>query len=264
MRTNPRMKPFALHLSGLAITVISGACASDGKDMGEPLVTLFGQVESRMAAPVDSIQITLGFLDARDRPVAFQAVEVTGSFPAQFQLEVFGAPPPGVPAITEGVLDDTIDHQSYPYKITIARIFALSADSNLDDPANVRILGWDPSHLVFHTATPAEDLRLAFGGDFVFGKFAVGYDLAEGNARPPAQYAADAECQGAEEIRYFYVEPKDAATEAEHQRIIAEDCHGGRSDNITPAAGGLATQLNVPIVDDPDTLGVLHPRGVIF
>lgn len=222
--------------------------------------------------------MVLGFLGQRyanqpdfDQPLKFQSVTVSGTFPATFQLDIFDLPDPTVPAQIEGSLESTVTGDLETYRISAAGIYVVSADSDLEgDPANVRILGWDPDHLIFYSDLSKPDIGLSFGGDYVFGKFRQGYDLATGTSRTPAQYELDTQCQSDLELVWLPMALDGVASGSaesaviwdEYRRKVIEECDGGRSDHVEPSPLGFDTPLSVVMVDDPDaTLGVLHIRS---
>jgi hypothetical protein len=203
------------------------ACTSQVDDhyQGEVLATLTGSVTSSATAPADAdVAVVWGAYRGGLSLIGADAVEVQGSFPAQFELSIFTPP-------TDDMLSD-IDGVKFGVAYIVADAPGRSTHTSTDS-----WLGAELAHvLVYLPATPPEGSAIA---GMLRGTPAPGYHLYDVHQITDAERQALYAC-----ITELHNRVAQLGRMETLQEIYAE-CHGFGDAELHPAPLDLATPLDI-------------------
>jgi len=221
----------SLKLCSLLVVLAPlAACDSqvDGDHQGDALATIAGSVRNTRSAPITDAEVVVVWHKSSGSPdlTGADAVDVAGSFPAQFSLSIYTPPAAALLNDWNGV------------KVGVAYIVAgvPGTDYSSDDAAAAGLLGMEVDHLLVYLpeAVPAGSEASLI----LRGTPAAGFHLYGVRKLTDAEQDARAAC----------VEGLgDGATLPQ----IFTQCGGFPSfDDFVPTATDLATPLSIDLVDD--------------
>lgn len=215
------------RLVSLAILALA-ACDSqvDGDHQGTPLAEIGGSVRNTRTLPTGDAEVVLVWQNSSGSPdiTATDAVEVDGSFPAQFTLSIFEPPPDALLNNFNGV------------DVGVAYIVAGELGADYSDEDGAGILGAEENHLLVYVpdGVPAgSDASYILRGTPAPG-FHI-YNMHKLTEQEQTDRAACVETLG---------------NEASIPETF-EQCGGFPSfDDFVPTTTDLATPLDVELIDD--------------
>ncbi|MBP6631084.1 MAG: hypothetical protein KA297_16740 [Kofleriaceae bacterium] len=223
-----------IRLASISILATTAACASqvDGDHQGDALAELSGQVSNDRTTPVgDAAEVVVVWHNSAGSPdvIAAEAVEVEGTFPAQFSLSIYQPP-------ADALLNDWAGVQ-----VGVAYLVAGTPGADYSDESNPGLLGIEDDHLLVYL--PAAVPAGSFAAHVLRGTPAAGFHLYGVHKLTDAEKASRAACIDA---------LPDPTTEA-----IYTTCGGSATfDDFVPLPTDLASPLEIELVDDVDDVDV--------
>lgn len=220
----------------LALTVLA-ACSSqvDGDHRGQPLAQLSGSVENSRLNPTAATEVAAVWEVTSGSPdfVGGEAVEVTGNFPAQFELAIYVPP------------DAILLNSWNGVQVGVAYILAAPAGTDYTDGEGLaeNMLGMDIDHLLVYV--PADVPADSFASYKLRGTPKAGFHLYGVKRLGDEERAARQAC-----IEDLPSEPRDEAEKAMYTQCGGDYFH----DDMLPLEADLDTLLHIDLVDDPSSI----------
>ncbi len=233
----------AIFALATAIPVAMAGCDSqvDGDYAGEPLATVQGIVTDDRVSPTSEAYAGLYWVSSNDQVGDFvigETVEVSGDFPAQFQLEVFRPAPTGARFYVEEagfqIAGAMILVTDRPAEEFVEYAEQQEREDPTGDPDLSPILGAAEEHVVIYAAEATDGFTS--GGQY-FGAMQAGLNIMEVRHKTPEEK---------EEAYRCYEEDIDNPDRFDVCPSIYPD--------YLPAEAGMSTDIPIRLIDNPEEI----------
>jgi hypothetical protein len=209
------------------LMLLASLLAAGCDDPGRPLAELRGTVVNQLSVAPDAVTATLVWANSQNSPDTYvtTSVDVAGSYPAKFEMQLF-APPP------DAALNDYTGGGAFPdeSRIGIAYVTALKPGADTANLDEADVEGLSEVHLVAYVE---KDIQPGtFSETLVGGPLQAGYHLLRATPRSAAELQVVEDCQAV------------AETEDEYAAC------GGVFDRLSAEPGGFGAGVEIHLGDD--------------
>lgn len=230
-------------LFALAATAVLGGCdaLTDDGYRGEALLSLEGVIDNHRTSVPRDVNIYLLWASTTNAPNTAVKLDIQGTFPATFRLNVF-TPPPIAPNF--GFPDPSDSDWA---RLTLAHVIAATSDAELNyyltfpwDHRGHGIFGVDPRHIIYYMPEGvAEDSTTAY---ILHSPYTPGFHVIDMKCASPAKNAEVQAC-----LDRYHAEGRPIDTKELYK---ACGMPFANSPWLLPAPDDLQTELTVELFDD--------------